>query len=148
MEKTKKNKKVLSPGPISPQFIGDSITKHQSKMNIGAHNIFLGQVRNDNINGKYVSGIEYSAYEEMAEKEFNLIREDSFKKFNLICMHIYHSIGLVQAGEISLFVFVSSAHREEAFNACNYIVNEIKDKVPIFGKELFEDGTHIWKSNN
>ena len=147
MKKANKVKKVLVPGPIRPLFISDSIAKHQSKTNIGAHDIFLGQVRNDVVDGKEVTGIDYSAYVEMAEKEIHMIREATFEKFDLICMHIYHSIGLVATGEISLFVFVSSAHREEAFKACNYVVNEIKEKAPIFGKEMFEDGSHIWKKN-
>ena len=147
METGNKVRKVWITGPIGSLFISNSIAKHQAKTNIGAHDIFLGQVRNDVIDGKKVAGIEYSAYEEMAEKEFHLTREAAFEKFDLICMHIYHSIGLVATGEISLFVFVSSAHREEAFKACNYVVNEIKDKVPIFGKEIFEDGSHIWKKN-
>lgn len=117
------------------------------KTNIGAHDIFLGQVRNDIISGKEVTGINYTVYEEMAEKEFQKIREAAFEKFDLICMHIYHSTGFVRSGEISLFVFVSSAHREEAFQSCSFIVNEIKEKVPIFGKEILLDGTHTWKEN-
>lgn len=143
----KKTKKVLIQGPISPQFISNSIEKHQSKTNIGAHDIFLGQVRNDMISDKEVTGINYTAYEEMAEKEFQKIRETAFEKFDLICMHIYHSTGFIRSGEISLFVFVSSVHREEAFQSCSFIVNEIKEKVPIFGKEMFLDGTHTWKEN-
>jgi len=143
----KKKRKVLLQGSISPQFISDSIEKHQTKTNIGAHDIFLGQVRNDIISGKEVTGIDYTAYEEMAEKEFYEIREAAFEKFDLICMHIYHSTGFVRAGEISLFVFVSSTHREEAFQSCSFIVNKIKEKVPIFGKEMFLDGTHTWKEN-
>ena len=62
-------------------------------------------------------------------------------------MHIYHSLGLVKTGEISLFVFVSTSHRKDAIEAIEYLVNEIKEKVPIFGKELFTDDTHQWKEN-
>lgn len=143
----KKPKPVFREGPILPQFIADSIGKHQSKTSIGAHDIFLGQVRADVIEGKEVAGIEYTAYEEMAEKAFFNIREAAFEKFNLTCMHIYHSLGLVKSGEICLFVFVSSGHRQEAFDALQYLVEEIKANVPIFGKELFTDDTHQWKVN-
>lgn len=144
---TKKKKKVFTDGPISPQFIADSIAKHSSKKNIGAHDIFLGQVRSDVMGGKAVSFIDYSAYEEMAEEKFHDIRESAFSKFDLTCMHIHHSLGKVKAGEISLFVFVSSEHRQQAFDACRWLVEEIKAHVPVFAKEVFEDGTYTWKKN-
>lgn len=140
-------KNCFKQGPISSQFIGESIGKHQTKTTIGAHQIFLGQVRADEIDGKEVIAIEYSAYEEMANTVFNQIREEAFEKFDLVCMHIYHSIGVVKTGEICLFVFVSSKHRKMAQKAVEYIVEEIKAKVPVFGKELFEDESHIWKVN-
>ena len=144
---TKKIKSVFIDGPISPEKIATSIAHHQVKTNIGAHDIFLGQVRADEIDGKNVVGIEYSAYNEMADQVFHEMREATFAKFNLTCMHIYHSQGLVKAGEICLFVFTSSAHRKEAMDACRYIVEEIKAKAPVFGKEVFEDDTHVWKTN-
>jgi len=147
-EKKKKIPKVIYVGPVSPHFIAESIAKHSSKRNIGAHTIFLGQVRNDVIEGKEVTGIEYSTYEEMAEEKFYSIREDAFSKYDLTCMHIYHSIGVVKTGEISLFVFVSAKHRKQVFEACSFIVEQIKSLVPVWGKELFEDGTHNWKTNN
>jgi molybdopterin synthase catalytic subunit len=145
----KKEKKhtVLVEGPISPQFIADSISKHSSKTEIGAHSIFLGQVRSDLIGDKKVKAILYSAYSEMAEKEFHQIREAAFERYTLTCMHLYHSLGEVKAGEISLFVFVSAVHREDAFKACKEIVDQIKAHVPIWGKELLEDGTFAWKEN-
>ena len=143
----KKPKKVFIEGPVSPQFIADSISKHSSKTDIGAHNIFLGQVRNDVIDGKEVTAIDYSAYPEMAEKEFHEIREAAFEQFDLTCMHIYHSLGLVKTGEISLFIFVSSRHRDECYKASRYLLEEIKAKVPIFGKEIFADASHNWKEN-
>lgn len=145
--KEKKKHKVFMQGPITSLFIADSIAKHSTKTTIGAHDIFLGQVRSDVIENKTVHSIEYSAYEEMAEEKFHEIREAAFAKFDLICMHIYHSIGKIKAGEICLFVFVSSQHRNSAFEACKYIVEEIKANVPIWGKEIFEDETFVWKEN-
>lgn len=143
----KKVKKVFVDGPISPEKIANSIAHHQVKTNIGAHDIFLGQVRADEIDGKTVRAIDYSAYEEMAEKAFHEIREAAFEKFDITCMHIYHSKGIVKAGEICLFVFTSSAHRAMTMDATRYLVEEIKAKVPIFGKELFEDESFQWKEN-
>ncbi len=134
-------------GSISSEFIGESIKKHQKKTAIGAHDIFLGQVRADIIDGKEVKAIEYSAYEEMANSKFHEIREATFEKFELTCSHIYHSIGKVAVGEICLFVFVSSAHRRASFEALEYMVERIKKEVPVFGKEIFEDETHVWKTN-
>ena len=141
-------KKVIVDGAISPAFIGESIAKHSSKKDIGAHSIFLGQVRNDSINDKKVKAIDYTSYLEMAEEKFHEIREDAFKKYSLTCMHIYHSIGKVNAGEISLFVFTSSIHRKDAIKACEEIVEKIKKEVPVWGKEIFEDESSQWKINS
>lgn len=143
----KKPKKVFVDGPISSQFIGDAIAKHSTKKEIGAHSIFLGQIRNDVIDNKEVTGIEYTAYEEMANEKFHEIREDAFGRYKLTCMHIYHSLGLVKAGEISLFVFTSSVHRDQAIAACEYIVNRVKKEAPVWGKELFSDEAYSWKKS-
>jgi molybdopterin synthase catalytic subunit len=148
METSKPIKKSFVKGPISAEFIGNSIAKHQTKTSIGAHNIFLGQVRADEIDGKTVAAIDYSAYEEMAEQNFHEIREAAFEKYDLTCLHIYHSLGNVKAGEICLFVFVSAPRRKVVYEALNYLVEEIKEKVAIFGKEIFEDETYTWKKNN
>ena len=112
-------KNVFVEGPITPEKIATSIAHHQVKTNIGAHDIFLGQVRADEIDEKTVQAIEYSAYNEMALKTFHDIRESAFDKYNLTCMHIYHSNGIVKAGEICLFVFTSSAHRSQHFKRNN-----------------------------
>ena len=143
----KKIKSVFVQGPITPEKIATSIAHHQVKTNIGGHDIFLGQVRADEIGGKTVKAIDNSAYEDMANQAMRDIREAAFSKFDLTCMHIYHSLGEVKAGEICLFVFTSSAHRKECFDATRFIVEEIKAKTPIFGKEIFEDETHVWKKN-
>jgi molybdopterin synthase catalytic subunit len=147
MSTEKKLKNVFIQGPITPERIATSIAHHQVKTNIGGHDIFLGQVRADEIDGKIVASIDYSAHEEMANQTMHDIREEAFEKFDLTCMHIYHSLGEVKAGEICLFVFTSSAHRKACFDATRFIVEEIKANAPIFGKEVFDDDTHIWKVN-
>ena len=144
-EKVKKSSFIQ--GPMSSVFISESIAKHQSKTAIGAHNIFLGQVRADEIEGKQVVAIDYSAYEEMAEQSFYEIRESAFAKFELSCLHLYHSLGEVKTGEICLFVFVSAPRRKVVYEALEFLVEAIKEKAPIFGKEIFEDASYTWKKN-
>ena len=138
---------VFIQGPITSGFIAQSIAKHQSKTSIGAHNVFLGQVRADQQDNLTVNAIEYTAYEEMAEEAMTAIRERAFAQFDLICMHIYHSLGVVKAGEICLYVFVSAKRRKYVYQATEAIVNWIKTDVPIFGKEKFENNTFQWKTN-
>ena len=140
-------KNIFQEGPIAAQFIADSIAKHDTKTNIGGHNIFLGQVRADEIEGKKVGAIEYTSYEEMALEKMHAIREAIFAKYPLTCMHIHHSLGLVKAGEICLFVFTSSVHRKAAIDACTECVERIKAELPIWGKELFEGEGYQWKEN-
>ncbi len=148
MTSDKPKKSSFIQGAIASSFIGDAIAKHQSKTTIGAHNIFLGQVRADSIEGKKVVAIEYSAYEEMAEQSFYEIREAAFAKYELSCLHIYHSLGLVKTGEICLFVFVSAPRRKVVYEALEFLVEEIKEKVALFGKEIVEDETYTWKKNS
>ncbi|KLT64336.1 molybdenum cofactor biosynthesis protein MoaE [Pedobacter sp. BMA] len=143
----KKIKNIFVEGPIAPDFISTSISKHSTKTNIGGHSIFLGQVRADEIDGKLVSAIDYTAFEDVALKQMDEIREAVFAKYPLTCMHVYQSLGLVKAGEICLFVFTSSAHRKPAIDACEEVVERLKAELPIWGKEVFEDGTHQWKEN-
>lgn len=141
-------KNIFVQGPISPEFIADSIRAHSKKTEIGAHDIFLGQVRADYIDGKSVEAIEYQAYESMAIETMHHIREAAFVKFPITCLHVYHSLGKVAKGEICLFVFVSAPHRQEAFEACRWLVEAIKKDLPIWGKELLEDQSHQWKVNH
>ena len=142
----RKPKNIFVHGPIAASFIGESIAKHSTNTAIGGHAIFLGQVRADIINEKKVAEIEYAAYEEMALEKMHEIREAIFTKYPLTCMHVYHSLGKIVAGEICLFVFTSSAHRKAAIDACNETVERIKAELPVWGKELFQDETHQWKS--
>jgi|SRR6185369_17436153 len=143
-----KKKQFFTEGAISPQKIADSVAKHGTKKNIGAHELFLGQVRADLINGKTVRCIEYSSYKEMAEKEIESIRERMIIKHRLSCAHVLHSLGRVNAGDISLMVFVSSPHRNAAMDGCRELVELIKKNVPVFGKEIFEDESYRWKENS
>ena len=138
---------IFVSGSISPTMIGESIQHHQVKTAIGAHSIFLGQVRADALENSTVVAIEYTAYEAMALEVAHSIREEMFRKYELTCMHIYHSLGIVHVGEISLFVFTSSPHRTAAINACDETVERIKKELPVWGKELASNSQHVWKEN-
>jgi molybdopterin synthase catalytic subunit len=142
-----KTRNVFVDGAIDPEFVGASIAQHSARTNIGAHSIFLGQVRRDEIDGKFVAAIEYTAYEEMALKKLQEIREDIFAKYSISCMHVHHSLGQVATGELCLFVFTSSSHRKAAMDACDEMVERIKAELPVWGKELFEDNSYQWKEN-
>ena len=144
----KKTKNIFQQGPITADFIGNSIAKHQVKTQIGAHEIFLGQVRADSKNDQEVSSIEYTAYEDMANSKADDIREKAFELYDLSCAHVYHSLGDVKAGEICFFVFASSPHRKDARKAVAFIVDEIKKELPIFGKEKFSNDSFQWKKND
>jgi molybdopterin synthase catalytic subunit len=143
----KKIKNIFVQGAIAPSFVAESIQKHHTKTDIGAHSIFMGQVRGDEVNGQVVTAIEYTTYEEMALEKMHHIREAIFNKYALTCMHIHHSLGRVEVGAICLFVFTSSAHRKAAIAACEEVVERIKLELPIWGKELFDNETHQWKVN-
>lgn len=143
----RKPKNIFVSGAITAAFIGESIQKHSTQTGIGGHSIFLGQVRADIINGQTVTAIEYTSYPEMALEKMHEIRETIFSKYELSCMHVYHSLGRVAAGEISLFVFTSSAHRKAAIDACAETVERIKSELPVWGKELFDNETYQWKEN-
>jgi len=146
--KDKKIKDIFVEGAISAAFVGESIQKHSSKTTIGAHSIFLGQVRADELLGRKVAAIDYTSYKEMALEKMHEIRESIFAKYDLTCMHVYHSLGRVAAGEICLFVFTSSKHRKLAIDACTEVVELIKAELPVWGKEIFEDESYVWKTNH
>lgn len=147
MTEQKKIKNIFRQGAITASFIAEQIEKHSVKTDIGAHEIFLGQVRADIIGDKTVTAIQYTAYEEMALEKMHQIREAIFDKYPLSCLHIYHSLGIVKAGEICLFVFASSAHRRAAIDGCAELVERIKTELPVWGKEIFDGGEHQWKVN-
>ncbi len=141
-------KNIFVEGPIASQKIADDIQKHAAKIDIGAHSIFLGQVRADESEKGMVTAIEYTAYTEMVLVKMAAIREALFGKYALSCMHVFHSLGTVPVGEICLFVFVSSRHRKEAMVACEELVEAIKLQLPIWGREIMVGQQTQWKVNN
>ena len=145
---TRKVKNIFTEGPVEAAFIANSIAKHATNTSIGGHSIFLGQVRADMIGDKQVQAIEYTSHVEMALEAMDKIREDIFAKYELTCMHVHHSLGVIKAGEICLFVFTSSKHRKAAIDACSECVERIKAELPVWGKEILEGEGYQWKINH
>lgn len=138
----------LIEGPVTTSIISGIIAKCTENQDSGAHSLFLGQVRRDLVEGKYVKAIDYSAYEEMVVMEADKINKSILSEFDDVkSMEILHSRGIVRAGEISLFVLISSGHRQQAAKACAKAVELIKEKLPIWKKEIFEDDSLKWKEN-
>jgi molybdopterin synthase catalytic subunit len=143
-----KMRDIFVHGAIAPSFVSDSIAKHSTRQDIGAHEIFLGQVRADSIEGKNIHAIEYTAYREMANEQMTGIREAAFAKWpQMTCLHVHHSLGVINAGELCFMVFASARHRQQAREAVAFVTDEVKKQLPIFGKELLDAGGHVWKSN-
>ncbi|HVB03298.1 MAG TPA: molybdenum cofactor biosynthesis protein MoaE [Chitinophagaceae bacterium] len=145
----KKNRNDLfMPGAITPGFIAEILHQHRGRTEIGAHSIFLGQTRADDLGGKKVCAIEFTSYEAMALEAMQEIREKIFEKYALTCMHVHHSLGKVEVGGVCLFVLTSSPHRKAAMEACSETVERVKAELPIWGKELLDDDSHQWKAAN
>jgi molybdopterin synthase catalytic subunit len=136
----------LTAGPVSQKLISQLVEKMSHNTDSGGHSIFLGQVRADDIDGKSVKAIEYSAYVEMVNIEAENIKKKILSEFpDVKSVDIIHSTGIVSAGEISLLVFISAGHRHQAIQACSKTVELIKDNLPVWKKEIFEDDSHKWK---
>src|SRR3954451_22771140 len=103
---------------------------------------FIGTTRNNN-DGRKVIALDYEAYPEMAEKELARVGEEATKRWAICRMAIVHRLGPVQITEPSVIIAISSAHREGAFAACRFAIEEIKRIVPIWKKEVYEGG-EIW----
>lgn len=108
----------------------------------GGIDVFIGTVRNAT-KGKTVTRLEFEAYETMALREMEKIAGQSFEKWPVQKILIHHRTGVLQIGEIPVIIAVSAAHRAAAFDACRYIIDTLKETVPIWKKEFFEDG-EVW----
>jgi molybdopterin synthase catalytic subunit len=109
----------------------------------GATSLFLGTVRELN-DGRAVSGLEYSAYESMAASELRRIAEEASAQFDVSAIAIEHRIGALALGDISVAIAVAHAHRAPSLDACRYIIEALKLRVPIWKRELYVGGTREW----
>lgn len=104
---------------------------------------FEGRVRNSN-HGRKVSHLEYEAFKEMAEIEGNKIIKEAFEKFDILDATCTHRTGVLQIKDLAVWIAVYSKHREAAFRACEYIIDQVKIRVPIWKKENYVDGKTDW----
>jgi len=142
-------RKILVNGPITQENISSFLASIYENTGTGGHSVFIGQVRADIKGANRVKAIEYSSYEKMAETEAGKIRESILAEFNDVkSVEILHSVGIVKAGEVSLFVLVSAVHRHHAISACSKVVEMIKATLPVWKKEIFEDNSTMWKENS
>ncbi len=108
----------------------------------GAVTTFIGTTR-DNNEGRSILSLDYEAYPGMAEQEMAKLGEEAGNKWRITGIAIVHRIGNVPIGEASVIIAVSAPHRDDAFKACRYAIDELKKRVPIWKKELYEGG-EIW----
>lgn len=108
----------------------------------GGISIFVGTVRNNTAN-KNVTHLEFSTYESMALKEMQKIADRAIEKFDVYKIAIHHAIGTLEIGAIPVIIACSSKHRKAAFEACQFCIDTLKETVPIWKKEYFEDGA-VW----
>ena len=108
----------------------------------GAIDLFLGVVRG-NTQERSVNRLEYEAYDRMAIREMEKIAEEAHQRWPILRYTIIHRKGTLQIGEIAVLIAVATAHRADAFEACRYIIDTIKQTVPIWKKEVFTDG-EVW----
>lgn len=129
----------LSSAAIAP----DALYKQMSNNKAGALVTFDGRVRNHN-DGHTVIRLEYEAYEELALSEGTKIAIEALKKFDVYQVNCVHRTGMLEIGEVAVWVGVLSAHRDAAFQACRYVIDEIKMRVPIWKNEHYLDGSSGW----
>ena len=108
----------------------------------GAVAVFLGTVR-DHHGGRRVVHLEYEAYPEMAESELRRIAEESLERFGVARVAVAHRTGRLAIGEASVAVAVSSEHRRQALEACRFVIDTLKQRAPIWKREVYEDGA-VW----
>jgi molybdopterin synthase catalytic subunit len=109
----------------------------------GAVVVFEGIVRNHN-EGKQVTALEYEAYESLGYKEGAAIIDEAKEKFAIIAASCVHRTGVLSVGDMAVVTLVSAAHRVAAFDACRYIIDEVKTRLPVWKKETYTDGTSGW----
>jgi len=129
----------ISEEPVQPDLLKGEILNDVS----GAFASFEGWVRNHN-DGKPVNGLEYSAYVPLAEKEGQRIINEAFNHFDIESAVCVHRVGELRIGDIAVFVGATAAHRSSAFEACRYIIDETKARVPIWKRERYLDGPAEW----
>ncbi len=109
----------------------------------GAIDTFIGAVRNEHA-GKDVTGLTYDAHKELAEKSFTEICTEAQKRWPETHYYVDHFQGELKVSEVSIIIAVSSPHREESFDACRFVIEEIKKSSPVWKKEHYVDSVSTW----
>jgi molybdopterin synthase catalytic subunit len=128
----------ITQSPINMQELADFVADPAA----GAMATFVGMTRNTN-EGRQVTRLEYECYPGMAEKEMEKIAAEVLRRWPIKKISMVHRLGRVDIGEASVAIAVSSGHRHAAFEACHYAINQLKETVPIWKKELYEGG-ELW----
>jgi molybdopterin synthase catalytic subunit len=123
-------------------LVTEKITSLVSQSDLGGINVFIGAVR-DQTKGKKVVRLEYEAYEPMAIAEMSKIANRVKEKWPQANIAIHHRTGILQIGEAAVVIAVATPHRDQAFAACKFAIDSLKERVPIWKKEIFEDG-EVW----
>jgi molybdopterin synthase catalytic subunit len=130
---------ALTVAPIDPDALVDQLTNHT----IGGVVTFTGRVRNFN-DGREVSSLEYEVYETLAIREGEKIIAEAQTRYAISDAAVIHRYGHLALGDIAVAVVVVAGHRDGAFTACRYIIDEVKARVPIWKREHFVTGPAIW----
>jgi len=125
-------------------FSIDETVRMLRKTGAGAIVTFTGAVRETSHEGKLVVSVEWDAYEPMALKIFEAIRREAMEKFALLDVSITHRKGKQAPGENLVLIAAAAAHRRDAFHGCKYIMDEIKQRAPLWKKERLADGSERW----
>jgi molybdopterin synthase catalytic subunit len=138
-EKTKAGIDIqLLDRPLKPQRCIDYVSHPAA----GGIDVFIGTVR-DHTKGKTVVRLDFEAYDKMAISEMRKIAEQIVERWPAYRVSIHHRVGSLQIGDIAVIIAVSTPHRKAAFEACQYAIDTLKETVPIWKKEIFEDG-EVW----
>jgi len=129
----------FSASPLIPDQLREQLLDRTA----GAYVGFEGWVRDHN-EGRQVLNLEYEAYEELGLKEGEKIVQDVKSRFGVTEARCVHRVGKLEIGDLAVWVGVSSPHRDEAFTACRYIIDQVKHRVPIWKKEQYTDGDSGW----
>ncbi|MCM8537391.1 MAG: molybdenum cofactor biosynthesis protein MoaE [Lentisphaeraceae bacterium] len=129
----------INSNPVKPEALKQELFVPEA----GGFVSFEGWVRNRN-EGKDVTHLEYSSYDALAVKEGLKIIDEAIERFDVVDALVEHRVGDLQIGEVAVVVHVSSIHRGPAFDACEYIIDELKVRVPIWKKEHYTDGDSGW----
>ena len=126
---------------LTTQPIGSDVAAHGLS---GALVTFVGIVRADVCAGRRVRALDYEAHREMAERQLERLVDATKQRWPLDTVRIQHRLGIVEAGEASVVVAVAAPHRAEAYAASQFLIEQLKRDVPIWKRELYDDGTSRW----